>query len=412
MIRLDALKGLVAELSRGRKLVLLHPGADPDAVGSAVALRHSFPDVDISAAGGLSRQGRRLLEAVGETGIDQPNYEFYDTLVVVDTNNIAALGVPESVWASRKKIVIDHHLHSASLRDVDIYYSDETKPSCAEVVWELIRAAEEGSASALGGGGAPEGERAAGRAGPVEPASAPPAARSGSGAVSSAPPAVHSMKPAVAGPETAPAGPAPFIGAPVPSGSQDRRTPLDRRVALALAAGILTDTAHFRFARAETLRVLLDILERSGLALEEALELVSEDIPDQSRRIAMLKGAQRLRYEQTGGWLIAFSHVSAFEGALSRALISLGADVAFAAAQEGCGFRVSGRASQAVVRSGFHIGRLMEEAGRETGGQGGGHAGAAGMSGVGDMEAALNILVEKTKEWLSRGEAGEGGGSG
>jgi nanoRNase/pAp phosphatase (c-di-AMP/oligoRNAs hydrolase) len=73
----------------------------------------------------------------------------------------------------------------------------------------------------------------------------------------------------------------------------------------------------------------------------------------------------------------------------------MGADVVFVGAQAKNEFRVSGRATQALVRKGFHIGKIMEETGRDMGGQGGGHAGAAGMSGEGEMEAALNILMEK-----------------
>jgi phosphoesterase RecJ-like protein len=295
-------------------------------VGSAVALLRNFPGFDISGAGSISRLGKRLLEFVGERVVDAPDYGSYDKLVILDTSNLPSLGIPPEVLAQKRKLIIDHHLKNSNIRDVELYYSDEGKPSCAEIIWEILQVAAN-SADA--------GSRSAG----------------------------HML--------------------------------VDRETAAALAAGILTDTAHLRFARTSTLKALTDMLEGSGLPLEEVLALMEDDVPDMSRKVAFLKGAQRLRFEPAGEYIVAASHVSAFEGALSKTLLALGADVVFVGAQARKEFRVSGRATQALVRRGFHVGKLMEEAGREMGGQGGGHAGAAGMSGEGEMEAAVNILVEK-----------------
>ncbi len=315
---MEGLERLAAELSSGRKLAVFHPNADCDAVGSAVALRRNFPGFDISGAGGISRLGKRLLEHVGESALDSPDYLSYEKIVVLDTSNLPSLGIPPEVLAARRKLIIDHHLRNGNIQGAELYYSDDTKPSCAEIIWELLKAKDGG-----------------------------------------------------------------------------KIVNVDRETAAALSAGILTDTAHLRFAKTSTLKALSDMLDQSGLPLEEVLALMEDDVPDMSRKVAFLKGAQRLRFEQAGEHIVAASHVSAFEGALSKTLLALGADVVFVGAQAKSEFRVSGRATQALVRRGFHVGKLMEEAGREMGGQGGGHAGAAGMSGEGEMEAAVNILVEK-----------------
>jgi phosphoesterase RecJ-like protein len=315
---LEGLERLAAELSSGRKLALFHPNADCDAIGSAVALLRNFPGFDISGSGGISRLGKRLLELVGEKVVDSPDFGAYDRFVVLDTSNLPSLGIPEEVLASRPKVIIDHHLKNGNVKGVELYYCDDAKPSCAEIIWELLKARDGG-----------------------------------------------------------------------------REGKIDRETAAALSAGILTDTAHLRFAKTSTVKALVEILDRSGLALEEVLALMEDDVPDMSRKVAFLKGAQRLRFEPAGEYIVAASNVSAFEGALSKTLLSLGADVVFVGAQAKKEFRVSGRATQALVRKGFHVGKLMEEAGRDMGGQGGGHAGAAGMSGEGEMEAAVNILVEK-----------------
>jgi nanoRNase/pAp phosphatase (c-di-AMP/oligoRNAs hydrolase) len=305
---------------------VFHPNADCDAVGSAVALRRNFPGFDISGAGGISRLGKRLLEFVGERVLDPPEFQSYDAIVVLDTSNLLSLGIPSEILDAKRKIIIDHHLKSGNVKGVELYHCDDSKPSCAEIIWELLN---------------------------------------------------------VKG-----AGEAPGAGTAQARG-------VDRETAAALSAGILTDTGHLRFAKTSTVKALSEMLERSGLALEEVLALMEDDVPDMSRKVAFLKGAQRLRFEPAGEYIVAASHVSAFEGALSKTLLALGADVVFVGAQAKKEFRVSGRATQALVRRGFHVGKLMEEAGREMGGQGGGHAGAAGMSGEGEMEAAVNILMEK-----------------
>jgi nanoRNase/pAp phosphatase (c-di-AMP/oligoRNAs hydrolase) len=311
---MQELSRLASELGNGRKLAVFHPNADCDAVGSAIAIQRNFGGLDLAAPGGISRLGKRLLEFTGHQAAEKPDYSQYDTIVLIDTSNMASTGVDPEAIASHRKLIIDHHMKNLQLEGIDIYYSDESKPSCAEIVCELLQAA---------------GKKA------------------------------------------------------------------DRQTAAALAAGIITDTAHFRFARTSTLRALTDLLDESGHQLEEVLTLIEDEVPDKSRKLAFLKGAQRLRFEQAGEFTVAVSNVSSFEGALCKAMMVLGADVSFVGAQAKHEFRVSGRASQALVRKGFHVGKLMEETGRDMGGQGGGHAGAAGMSGTGEMEAALNILMEK-----------------
>jgi len=316
---MQELSRLAEELGKGRKLAVLHPNADCDAVGSAIALLRNFSGFEMAATGGVSRLGKRLLEFTGQQATDNPDFGAFDTLVIIDTGNILALEIPPEVLREKRLVIVDHHLKNNGLEGIDLYYSDETKPSCAEIVCDLLHAT---------------GKRA------------------------------------------------------------------DRESAAALAAGIITDTAHFRFARTSTLQALTDILDESGLQLEEVLTLIEDEVPDKSRKLAFLKGAQRIRFEQAGDYTVAVSHVSSFEGALCKAMMVLGADVAFVGAQAKREFRVSGRASQALVRKGFHVGKLMEETGRDMGGQGGGHAGAAGMSGEGEMEAALNILMEKALSTL------------
>jgi nanoRNase/pAp phosphatase (c-di-AMP/oligoRNAs hydrolase) len=83
-------------------------------------------------------------------------------------------------------------------------------------------------------------------------------------------------------------------------------------------------------------------------------------------------------------------------------MLSLGADIAFVGSQRGEEFRVSARARQDVVRMGLHLGKLLEDVGAETSNDGGGHGGAAGLVGIGDVEAILNICMSRSLDFLRR----------
>jgi hypothetical protein len=52
------------------------------------------------------------------------------------------------------------------------------------------------------------------------------------------------------------------------------------------------------------------------------------------------------------------------------------------------------------VRKGLHLGQLLGGVGEETDSDGGGHGGAAGLVGIGDAEAILNICMQKALEFL------------
>jgi nanoRNase/pAp phosphatase (c-di-AMP/oligoRNAs hydrolase) len=180
---------------------------------------------------------------------------------------------------------------------------------------------------------------------------------------------------------------------------------LPREAALALMAGIITDTGMFKFGKPSALRAFADLMEENGVQMDEATSLVYMDT-DISERISQLRGAQRLKYWKVGEYIVAASQGSAYEASVCKALLSLGADVVFVGSQRGDDFRISARATQEMVRAGVHLGKLLGSVGSETSNGGGGHPGAAGITGVGDVEAILNISVENTIKLLRR--IGEG----
>jgi len=170
--------------------------------------------------------------------------------------------------------------------------------------------------------------------------------------------------------------------------------------AKALFLGIAFDTRHFVIATSNTLKTIADLIE-AGVNAQEALPLLSLPM-EYSERIARLKAGCRVKLLRIDDWLIAFSHVSAYQASAARALIGLGAHVAIVAGQRGDKLQVSLRSSRDFhKKTGIHLGRdIAKPLGEYLYGMGGGHPVSAGANGVGDVEATLRRCVRLFKERL------------
>lgn len=175
----------------------------------------------------------------------------------------------------------------------------------------------------------------------------------------------------------------------------------DRETALALLGGMLTDSGHFQFADPRLLREFADLLERSHIGMDEAMQLTRAPM-NMSERQAAMKAVGRSRFDRVGDMIVAVSYGSSFEAASCRALLASGADVVFVGSQREDEFRVSARATQEMVRRGIRLDQLMGALSQETENDGGGHGGAAGMTGTGDVEAVLHMCMMKTMDEFRR----------
>jgi len=303
---------IIHELKNGKKLVLVHSNADSDAVGSAYALAQTFPNVTIGVHEGVNKSSKKLINKTGAEVVVNPNPDDYEKIFVVDTSTPSLLG--NLAKDIRKPIIIIDHHAKTSWENAKLYYHDE-KPSCAEIIYEILKKAN---------------------------------------------------------------------------------FKMNKNVGMALLLGIITDTGRFRRADVETLKIFTSIMEETKITMDEVLSLVEEK-PDKSEKIALLKAGQRLKYETVNDFVLAYSMIGAFEGSASSALLSLGADVAVVGRQKNSEFVVIAKSKNNVP---VHLGRMMDEIGRETNTGGGGHKGAAGLNGIGDAEAMVNICVQKLKEKL------------
>ena len=299
----------------GRMVVIVHGNADMDAVGSAYAVSHSFPECDVFAPNGLDRVSRMVAEKMGMAILDDCDPSSYDRAVVVDTSSPEQL--ERDVLLPPGFAVIDHHRPTGRWDGVaGIFHCDDTRTSCCEIVKEILDAA--GIA-------------------------------------------------------------------------------ITRDVGLMLLGGMLTDSGHFQYARPSMLPAFADVMVRCGIEMDEAMDLTKAPV-SMSERIAMMKAIERTRFDRVGEMIVAISFGGSFEASSCRAIMAAGADVVFVGSQRDECFRLSGRATQDAVRKGVHLGDIMSGVGQETMCDGGGHGGAAGLTGIGDVEAMLNICMSRTMD--------------
>lgn len=127
-------------------VLLCHHNADPDAIGSALALSSLLQRVrprmkiEIGAAEGPSRLSKHILTALSKTLTQNPSIEEADIIILLDTNTIQQLGD----WVDRVEtsdspiIVIDHHAsHPETERLATLYFADEGVSSTCEIVYQF-----------------------------------------------------------------------------------------------------------------------------------------------------------------------------------------------------------------------------------------------------------------------------------
>lgn len=175
----------------------------------------------------------------------------------------------------------------------------------------------------------------------------------------------------------------------------------NRDEAKALFLGIAFDTRHFVLANSSTLKAIAELID-AGVNAQETLPLLSLPM-DFSERVARLKASRRAKLFKIKDWIIALSHVSAYQASAARALIELGAHVAVVAGQKNESIEISLRCTREFhKKTGIHLGRdIAKLLGEFLHGMGGGHASAAGVNGFGDIESGLKRCLRLLKEKLS-----------
>lgn len=158
--------------------------------------------------------------------------------------------------------------------------------------------------------------------------------------------------------------------------------------------GILYDSRRFVYIDKYIFEVIDELINIYNGNYEKAFNALQKRM-DISERIARLKGAQRLSIKRIGEYIVATTHVRAFEGSVARAIIDLGADIVFVASSNEK-LRVVGRATHDFVKkTGISLGKdIMPIIGKMIGGGGGGGHDTAGVAeGTGKPKDVLKITL-------------------
>jgi len=169
----------------------------------------------------------------------------------------------------------------------------------------------------------------------------------------------------------------------------------------ALFLGIAFDTRHFILANSSTLKTIAELID-AGVNAQKTLSLLSLPM-DFSERVARLKACRRVKLFKIGEWIIALSHVSAYQASAARAIIDTGSHVAVVAGQKNENIEISLRCTREFhEKTGIHLGRdIAKPLGEHLQGMGGGHSLAAGVNGAGDIETGLKRCLRLLKEKLT-----------
>lgn len=182
------------------------------------------------------------------------------------------------------------------------------------------------------------------------------------------------------------------------------KIPLSKDAAACIAAGIITDSAHFIVADHNTFKIMAEVMKKSRRTYLEIISLFAQKT-DVSEKVAKLKAARRCNIYSTKEYVIASTDVGAFESAAASALVRLGADVAFVGDVEKGKARISARANNRFVKKikfdlADHVFAKLEQ---EYNGAGGGHSAAAGFNcKAKDIQPILKRCVALTAEYLKK----------
>lgn len=177
---------------------------------------------------------------------------------------------------------------------------------------------------------------------------------------------------------------------------------LTKEMCMFIAAGLVTDTAHFLVADSKVFLIMYEMLNKSNKAFYEIVALFRVKV-DPALKIAKLKAAKRVRIYKISDYIVVTSDIGAYESDSAMALVRLGADIAFAGDHEKGKVKISGRANNKFIKdSGFDLAKhIFIPLGNKFNGEGGGHPGASAFNGTANsLEEVFSECLSLTKKFM------------
>ncbi|HEY0089929.1 MAG TPA: DHHA1 domain-containing protein, partial [Candidatus Lokiarchaeia archaeon] len=168
-----------------------------------------------------------------------------------------------------------------------------------------------------------------------------------------------------------------------------------------LVAAILVDSGFLQHGDNKTILRVSKLLNEQ-VEYQEIISMlkIKEDI---SERIAKIKGFQRVALIQEKNWLIGITHVGSYEANVAASLLKIGFDIGIVCSTKKTEYRISIRANKEIcLKTGLHLGKILKEISEEIGSNGGGHNGAASLTGKNGINVAKDKIIEKIKQVLNK----------
>lgn len=167
-----------------------------------------------------------------------------------------------------------------------------------------------------------------------------------------------------------------------------------------LLTGILYDSQHLTIANSRAIGVVSELC-RKGASLEVSRDLLraEKNVPE---TMARLKAAKRMKVYRAGEWLITMTTIGSFHASAARALLAIGADMAFALGVRDDGVRCSMRSTQNFyAKTGIHLGTdIARRVASVLKGRGGGHPTASSFSSPTSIGETITALLDVLSERL------------
>ncbi|HIQ49993.1 MAG TPA: bifunctional oligoribonuclease/PAP phosphatase NrnA [Nanoarchaeota archaeon] len=167
-----------------------------------------------------------------------------------------------------------------------------------------------------------------------------------------------------------------------------------------LLAGIVSDTAHLRFADKNTFKIISELI--GNFSFGEVLNLIAveEDVSD---RIATLKAAKRMELYKFNELIVAFSKLGSHEAIAARNLVKLGVDIAIVMTKKDNELRISSRGKEKILAKGINLAEIFKKVGEFIQGSGGGHDLAGSANGkVKPYEIVRNFILKELSKKLGK----------
>ena len=162
-------------------------------------------------------------------------------------------------------------------------------------------------------------------------------------------------------------------------------------------AAIYSDTGRFKYANNDSFHTFSNLLNEDT-NFQEFLSYI-KNRNEFSKKVAIIKGLQRVEIIRVNDWLIGLSHVSSYTSSVASAMIQIGFDIGIVYSKSSSNFRITTRAKKEIcLQTGLHLGKILSEIQE---GNGGGHDGAASINGENSFDSALSKILEKIKKTLN-----------